>query len=310
MTGPSVVVAIQARTGSTRLPGKVLAELAGRPMLRLQLDRLASLASGPVVVATSTEPGDDAVAELGAAAGVDVVRGPEADVLGRFAAVIERYQPDVLVRLTGDCPLTDPRIVERVVSEHLAQDADYTSNVFPRSYPKGLDVEVVRAEALLEAAERADGPGEREHVTPYLYRRPERFRMANVTSGLDLGQEWWVVDTPDDLASVQRIVAQLDDPVGAGWLDIHSQVGTQVQPSHGEIHLEVLGSSPTGSNPWVRSWTATRDGVALARVDVAVGDGAVSRQIADRSPACVPGDDTLIFAALDRLLIHDEQVRL
>jgi spore coat polysaccharide biosynthesis protein SpsF (cytidylyltransferase family) len=310
VTDPSVVVAVQARTGSTRLPGKVLAELAGRPMLRLQLDRLAAVTCGPVVVATSTEPGDDAVADLAAAAGVDVVRGPEADVLGRFGAVLDRYRPDVLVRLTGDCPLTDPAVVDRVVAAHLAEGADYTSNVFPRSYPKGLDVEAVRAEALAIAVADAQGPGEREHVTPYLYRRPERFRLANVLSGFDLGQEWWVVDTPDDLASLQRIAAQLDDPVAASWLDVHHRIGTLRGAVDGEIHLEVLGSSPTGSCPWVRSWTARRDGVALARVDLAVGEGRVERSTSDLTPSARPDDETLISEALDRLLIHDEQVRL
>jgi len=309
VTAPSVVVAIQARTGSTRLPGKVLAKMAARPMLRLQLDRLAAVACGPVIVATSTEPGDDAVADLAAAAGIDVVRGSEADVLGRFAAVIERYRPDVLVRLTGDCPLSDPQIVDHLVREHLREDADYTSNLFPRSYPKGLCVEVVRAAALVEAAAVASGPGEREHVTPYLYRRPERFRMANVLSGLDLGQEWWVVDTPADLVAVGAIVDTLPDPVGAGWLDVLERAGTHAGAVAGGVHLKVAGSSPTGACPWVRTWNAIRDGVRLGQVEVAVGRGQVHRRTSKLAPGIGRGDEALILDALDRLLTHDEQVR-
>jgi spore coat polysaccharide biosynthesis protein SpsF len=304
------VVVVQARTGSSRLPGKVLAELDGVAMLAFQLERLAPVHADALVVATSTEPGDDAVAELAAAAGVDVVRGPEADVLGRFALVAERYRPRAIVRLTGDCPLSDANLVDQVVEVHRREAAHYTSTLFPRSFPKGLDVEVVRTEALLEAAARATAPAEREHVTPYLYRRPERFRMANVSSGLDLGQQWWVVDTAADLEVVRAMVARLTHPRTASWQDILAVVGTQPEADPGAVHLAVAGSSPTGSCPWERRWRAYQRGVELAEVCVAVGNGRVERRIdplgdLELSAAA----QTSISDALDRLLIHDEQVR-
>lgn len=303
------VVAIQARTGSSRLPGKVLADLDGIPMLRFQLERLASAQVDRLVVATSVEPGDDAVARLAAEAGVDVVRGPEDDVLGRFALVVETYQPEVLVRLTGDCPLSDPRLVEQVIEVHRAEGADYTSNLFPRSYPKGLDVEAVRPAALLEAATLARAPGEREHVTPYLYRRPEQYRMANVSSGSDLGQEWWVVDTAEDLERVRQIVAELDRPRDAGWREILAAAGTTAAAAPGAVALEVEGGSATGACPWVRSWRAVRDGRDLAVVQVAVGHGEVDRRIEPCGAALDEDDESSISAALDRLLLHDEQIR-
>jgi spore coat polysaccharide biosynthesis protein SpsF len=215
-----LVVAIQARTGSSRAPRKVLADLAGRPMLRFQLDRLRTLDCEHLVVATSDLPADDPVAELAAHAGVAVVRGSEADVLGRFGAVLEQYDPVTVVRLTGDCPFTDPSIVTDVVALHHRAAADYTSNVHPRSFPKGLDVEVVRAGALAEAVAEATDPYEREHVTPFLYRHPERYAMANLDSGQALGELRWTVDTPEDLAHVRELAALVDDPVAASWIDL------------------------------------------------------------------------------------------
>jgi spore coat polysaccharide biosynthesis protein SpsF len=217
-----VVIAIQARTGSSRLPGKVLAEIAGRPALRLQLDRLRPLvaAGHRLVVATSVLPGDDAVAELAEAAGAEVVRGPEADVLGRFGLVLDALSPATVVRLTGDCPLSDPAIVADVLALHHESGAAYTSTVHPRSFPKGLDVEVVSAGALADAVAGATDPYEREHVTPFVVRRPDRYPAANLSSGDDLGELCWTVDTPDDLAAVRLLASRVADPVTAGWREV------------------------------------------------------------------------------------------
>ena len=220
MSPPRVLVVIQARAGSTRLPGKVLADLGGRPMLQLQLERLASLPYGPIVVATTDGAIDDPVADLALNAGAQVVRGPEHDVLGRFAMVLERFPTDTLVRLTGDCPLSDPAIVAAVVDLHHRSAVGYTSNVHPRTFPRGLDVEVVTAVALDDAARSATDPYDREHVMPYLYRDPEAIPIANLDSGRDLGALSWTVDTADDLTHVRRIVAELADPQSAGWREI------------------------------------------------------------------------------------------
>lgn len=230
------VCVVQARTGSSRLPGKVLMELGGRPMLAFMLDRLTALAVDEIVVATSGLARDDAVADIATGAGIAVVRGSETDVLDRFAAVLAVHPADHVVRLTADCPLTDPAIVAAVVARHVEGDADYTCNVLPRSFPKGLDVEVARSSSLLAAAREAQAPAEREHVMPFLYRHPERFRLASVTTPEALGHERWTVDTAEDLDFVREALAATGDP-WAGWRTILDAVGRHVVPSAGEMWL-------------------------------------------------------------------------
>lgn len=229
MARGGLLVVIQARMGSTRLPGKVLADIGGRPALGLQLQRLQGLSCDHLTVATSEHPRDDPVVRFAEGHGVEVVRGPEDDVLERFAIATRRFDPDDLVRLTGDCPLTDPVIVEEVVKLHRSSGADYTSNVFPRSYPRGLDVEVAGRGAFDAAVEEARDPYEREHVMPFLYRRPARFKLANLSSGLDAGEESWTLDTDDDLQRLRAIVHLLPDPVRAGWQEIRQRLEA---PSH------------------------------------------------------------------------------
>jgi spore coat polysaccharide biosynthesis protein SpsF len=231
----TVLCVVQARTGSTRLPGKVLQDVGGRPMLRFMLDRLATLRVDELVVATSELGRDDPVADVAAGAGRPVVRGPEDDVLARYALALEKFPADHVVRLTADCPLSDPRLVEHVVAVHLARRADYTANVFPRTYPKGLDVEVMRAGALRAAATRAEDAVEREHVTPYLYRRPECFTLANARHGVHYGDERWTVDTADDLEAVRHLVARMGDAFG--WEDAIRAVGRSAPPPAGAVHL-------------------------------------------------------------------------
>ena len=136
----SSLCVVQARTGSTRLPGKVLQELGGRPLLRFMLDRLSDLRVDELVVATSALGRDDAVAEIASAAGRSVVRGSESDVLERFADALTAHPADHVVRLTADCPLSDPVLIEAVLARHLDRGADYTSNVFPRTFPAGSTV--------------------------------------------------------------------------------------------------------------------------------------------------------------------------
>ncbi len=236
MTTPPVLCVVQARTGSTRLPGKVLQEIAGRPMLRFMLDRLESLQVDAHVVATSTLARDDAVADIAAAAGWSIVRGSEDDVLARFVGALDVHPAAHVVRLTADCPLSDPRLVEDVIARHLDCNADYTANVFPRTFPKGLDVEVVRTGVLRAAALEATDAGEREHVTPFVYRRPERFRLANLRHDAGLGDERWTVDTAEDLASVRALVARMGDE-RFSWEDAYKVVGEQFVAPAGHVHL-------------------------------------------------------------------------
>jgi spore coat polysaccharide biosynthesis protein SpsF len=159
-----------------------------------------------------------------------VVRGPEDEVLTRFMRVLEAYPADDLVRLTADCPLTDPALVTTAIGVHVGDSADYTSNTLVRTFPDGLDVEVVTTAALAEAAEEAVDHAEREHVTPFVYMRPERYRLAGFESGEDLGAERWTLDTTADLDRLRAIVAKLDDPVTAGWRDVLAVAGRQASP--------------------------------------------------------------------------------
>jgi spore coat polysaccharide biosynthesis protein SpsF len=301
--GPLVVV--QARAGSTRLPGKVLADVAGMPMLEFQLRRLRpieGLDRARIVVATSDLPGDDPVAAVAEGLGLDVVRGSEADVLGRFALAVARHPADAVVRLTGDCPLTDPAIVHAALRLHHDAAADYTSNVFPRSFPKGLDVEVLAASALRAADAEATAAAEREHVTPFLYRRPERFRLANLASGQALGEEWWTVDTADDLERIRSMVGRLADPLTATWTEVLSVVGRDAEPGPGEVSLRPLDGPEPGSCPWVRRWVVEVDGERVGDASVSVGRGDVERRVDVADPWRSAAD-----AALDRLLRGDLQ---
>ncbi|MDD2859396.1 MAG: glycosyltransferase family protein [Candidatus Nanopelagicales bacterium] len=202
----STLAIVQARMGSTRLPGKVLLPLAGAPMLQRQLERIqrASLID-TLVVATSTDPADDAIAALAAELGIDVVRGPLHDVLERFAIAIRAYGPDTVVRLTADCPLASPAVIDAAIARFAESGADYCSNTLHATYPDGLDVEVVRAEVLLEIAGVATDQPEREHVTLGVYRHPERYRLDELMGDRDLSDLRWTVDTPEDYAFVREI---------------------------------------------------------------------------------------------------------
>jgi spore coat polysaccharide biosynthesis protein SpsF len=210
VAAPRVAVVVQARMTSTRLPGKVLEPVLGRPLLAYGLERLRDVAGAPIrVVATTANGVDDAIARVAAEEGFLVVRGSEHDVLDRFAQAATRTEADVVVRVTADCPLIDPEIVDDVIARYLAGGVDYVSNTIERTYPRGLDVEVMRAAALLEAAAEAQTPAQREHVTPYLYQHPDRFRIAQVRQGNDMSSERWTVDVPEDLELVRRVIEAL-----------------------------------------------------------------------------------------------------
>ena len=203
-----ILAILQARMSSSRLPGKVLKPLAGQPMILRQVERLRRARRlDRLVVATSREPTDDPLAETLAEAGVDVFRGPLDDVLARFVGALDAFPADHVVRLTGDCPLADPQVLDAAIALHMAQGADYTSNT-PETfaYPKGLDVEIITAAALRRAAAEAATPEEREHVTWGVWTRPERWNIAWLTSpAVDDGDIRWTVDTPEDYAFVSAI---------------------------------------------------------------------------------------------------------
>ena len=203
---------VQARTSSSRLPGKVLKPLAGEPMILRQLERIARARTlDEIVVATSNRQEDDELAELLIANGAQVVRGPLEDVLGRFVQVMDAYEPEVVVRLTADCPLISPVVIDQVVTAFHQTSADYLSNTMDPTYPDGLDVEVVTSDALRWVDHNSQDVPEREHVTLGVYRRPERFVIENFAdpSGANRGELRWTVDNADDLAFVEKVYEHL-----------------------------------------------------------------------------------------------------
>lgn len=250
--------------GSTRLPGKVLADLGGRPMLAFLLDRLERLPVDQVVVATSDLDRDDAVVEVAEAAGVGVVRGPELDVLARFALALQCHPAGNVVRITADCPLTDPAIVAASIALHVDSRADYTCNVLPRTFPQGLDVEVIAADALRLADQEAQRAIEREHVTPYLYRHPERFRLANLRSGEDLGDERWTVDTPADLEVVREIVRRVGPDPAFTWREALGAVGRRAPRPPATLRLRPADLRDVGP---VFAWCHDADAVQFTLAD-------------------------------------------
>ena len=207
------VCVVQARMGSTRLPGKVLRELAGQPMLIQLLRRLRACASlDEIVFATSIATSDDPIAELGVSEGVRVCRGSEADVLGRIVEAARATQADVVVRVTADCPLIDPHVTDRVIDELTtdASAADYASNVLRRTFPRGLDVESMYLDTLLRVDRLAQTPAEREHVTITIRAAsPSLFLTRSVESDIDDSDLRWTVDEERDLELVRKLYEEL-----------------------------------------------------------------------------------------------------
>ncbi|MBS0409318.1 MAG: glycosyltransferase family protein [Proteobacteria bacterium] len=203
-----ILAILQARMSSSRLPGKVLMPLAGAPMIVRQIERVSRARRiDRLVVATSVDPSDDPLAEAVRREGVPVFRGDLADVQARFIGALDQYGPaDHVVRLTGDCPLADPQVIDATIDKVVAAGADYGSNTPPhRTYPKGLDVEVMTAAALRAAAARATTPEEHEHVTWILHRRPDLWRQAFLSQGPEEGDVRWTVDFPHDYAFVAAV---------------------------------------------------------------------------------------------------------
>lgn len=201
------VAIVQARMSSTRFPGKVLMPLGGVPMIAFMWNRLlAARRLDDAILATSDHPSDDALAEEAAKRGIRCFRGSLDDVLGRFLGAALSATADVVVRLTGDCPLIDPDVVDSVLAALDREHADYASNVAPPTFPDGLDVEAFTMDALQRAAREASLDSQREHVTPFMRDRKDLFQTALVRSPVDLSALRWTVDYPDDLDRVRALV--------------------------------------------------------------------------------------------------------
>jgi glutamate-1-semialdehyde 2,1-aminomutase len=217
-----IVAVVQARVNATRLPNKVMRTVTGVPLIGLLLQRLArSRRLTEVVVATGAEPANAPLVQYVSALGYRVIQGSELDVLARYAQAAHSTGADVVVRITGDCPLTDPALVDEVIAALLAAGADYASNVQPPSYPDGLDIEAFSAAALGEAHARARDARQREHVTSYLRESPQ-FRRVNVASGRECAAARWTVDEPEDLEVITGIFEHFQPRRDFSWLEVLS----------------------------------------------------------------------------------------
>ena len=210
-----VVAVVQARTDSTRLPGKVLKEICGKPMLLLMLERLShSKSIDEIVIATTTNAKDDTIFELGKKNGYSVFRGSEFDCLDRHYQVGKKFNADYVAKITSDCPLIDPHITNLVINYFLnnVDDFDYVSNAHPATFPDGLDMEIFHLSTLEKAWRETTIPEHREHTTTYIWSQPSKFRLGNVVmpGGRNLFmQERWTVDYKEDFEFVKTVYENL-----------------------------------------------------------------------------------------------------
>ncbi len=217
-----VVAVVQARMSSTRLPGKVMREIAGKPMLWHVINRLQCARSiDKIVVATSTDPSDDVISRWCAEEGVPSYRGALFDVLSRYHGAASEHGARTVVRVTADCPMIDPLIVDRAVEAFLAPTAgaplDYLG--LDSSFPDGLDTEVFSFEALERAFGEASLPSEREHVTPYIWKNRERFRVLSLANHEDLSHMRWTVDDERDLEFARRVFMSFACPLRVFYME-------------------------------------------------------------------------------------------
>lgn len=216
-----VVAIVQARMSSTRLPGKVLADLAGRPALALLVTRLSRAERlDEIVVATSTDPSDDVIDEWCRSSSVRCIRGSLKDVLGRYVQAAEATQADAVVRITADCPLIDPVLVDGLVSFFAESELDYCG--LSGEFPHGLDCEVFTREALLTTDMNAIEDYDREHVTPFMKRHPGEFRTSTFAPLSGHAHERWTLDYPEDLNLLREIARRLLQPQTATTIDVLS----------------------------------------------------------------------------------------
>jgi spore coat polysaccharide biosynthesis protein SpsF len=217
-----LVTIIQARMTSSRLPEKVLADICGKPSLQIMLERISmSTSVGKVVVATTINTSDDPIVNLCNKLGYKTFRGDEFDVLGRVLQAAEAESAEVVVRLTADCPMIDPDVIDEVVTAFSINNHDYLSNTIERTYPDGLDVEVMSINTLREAHKKAVAPFLREHVTPYISgKRPDLgagdFRIDQIRFAADFSHIRWTLDTKEDLQRIRSLVSKL--PEDYHWL--------------------------------------------------------------------------------------------
>lgn len=209
----TTVIIVQARMASTRLPGKIMKQVLGKTIIEYQIERLRRVKQADKLVIATTGYGEEQpIIDLCKRLGVDYFRGSESDVLSRYYGAATKYGADIVVRITSDCPLIDPAVVAGVIDhfQRRHSQVDYVSNTFPElTYPRGMDTEVFSYRVLKEAYHEAVDQPEREHVTIFIKRRPERYRIVNLPYSQDVSRHRWTVDTPEDLELITRILTEL-----------------------------------------------------------------------------------------------------
>ncbi|MFH0898175.1 MAG: glycosyltransferase family protein [bacterium] len=208
----NIVIIVQARMNSTRLPGKVLKKVLGKTLLEYQVERLNRVKKAhKIVIATTTNNADSKIAVLCKTLNLDCFRGDEHNVLSRYYYAAKTYHADTIVRITADCPIIDPAVVDNVIAPFIEKFPayDYVSNTLTRTYPRGLDVEVFSFNALEQAFSHAKGQSELEHVTPFMYKNASLFKLFNVSNANDCSYHRWTVDAPEDFTLVSTLIENL-----------------------------------------------------------------------------------------------------
>jgi len=222
-----ILAIVQARMGSTRLPGKVLKKVCGKPLIEILLHRLSRAKKiDKIILATSVSKENDSLTETVEKLGFEVFRGSEDDVLDRYYEAAKPYSLEAVVRITGDCPIIDPQLVDEVIGLYQENKVDYVSNTEPSTYPDGLDTEVFSFIALETAYNKAEESFEREHVTPFI-RTNGQFKLANYSNEIDLSGERWTVDEPEDFEVIENIINHFLPDLYFSWRDV-----IQLKQSH------------------------------------------------------------------------------
>ena len=213
---------VQARMGSTRLPGKVMKEIMGVPSIKYLLDRLSrSTKLNEIIVATSSEKANRPLIEYLEEIGYKVFVGSEDNVLERYYLASANYKNHNIIRITGDCPLVDPLLLDKMIDHYVANDADYLSNIWPRSFPKGLDIEIFSYHSLNRAYHETSDKYDLEHVTPYI-RESGKFNVANYLNKNDFSNQRWTVDWPEDFELIKEIFEYFTPEIFFSWEEIIS----------------------------------------------------------------------------------------
>jgi spore coat polysaccharide biosynthesis protein SpsF len=231
-----IAAIVQARMGSTRLPGKVLMDLGGETVLARVVGRLRrAMLVNEIIVATTDSVADDAIVQECHRLEVPSFRGSENDVLDRYYQAARVFAAGVVVRTTSDCPAIDPELVDETIVVFQQQGGDYASNSFPRTYPRGLDTEVFTMDAIERAWHNTREPYEREHVTPYFYEHPELFRLVSLRGRIDYSEYRWTLDTAEDLQLLRTMYARFGNLDAFSW-------GEAIQLMEREPELAELNS--------------------------------------------------------------------